>query len=128
MVAADSEEKARELVGNNSLAQLLADRVVVEIKQVSRKSRRGFPMSPPWAMTLHKVQGATLPEAILQLGGMADAHFLYMALSRVTELEKLWILGYVDIVVFEHPLSSKCGCGDEKTPKAGAKNNKGAPH
>ena len=95
VVAAAEEHEAKEKVRERGLEDLLAKGEVVAMKKVLRGQRRGFPFSPSWVMTLHKVQGATLQEAVLHMEGKVDAHSIYMGLSRVRELGKLWILGDV---------------------------------
>jgi hypothetical protein len=84
VVAANDEAEAREK------AETAVN--LVELKQVVRDGRRAFPVCPVWAMTLHKVQGATLDEAVIALGRRLCAHSVYMALSRVRKLDCLWLL------------------------------------
>ena len=90
LVAAAAEEtEAKQKVGDKQLDELVAAHVVVEMLQVRRGGRKGFPMSPAWAMTLYKVQGATLEEAVLHFEGKVDTHSVYMEISRVREIDKL---------------------------------------
>ena len=60
VVAATDREDAQ------TKAQTAAN--LVELKQVVREGRRVFPVCPVWSMTLHKVHGATLDEAVIVLG------------------------------------------------------------
>lgn len=84
VVAAKDEEDAQE--------RAKTAKNLVTLKQVVREGRRAFPICPVWAMTLHKVQGATLDRAIIVLGRRLCAHSVYMALSRVRNLDHLWVL------------------------------------
>ena len=54
------------------------------------RKRTQFPLTLSWALTLHKVQGQTLPKAVVSLG--SQEHFLnssLVALSRVRRKEDL---------------------------------------
>jgi hypothetical protein len=52
----------------------------------------GFPLTLAWAVTGHKVQGATLESAAIYLGPQVFAPgWAYVALSRVKNLDKLYI-------------------------------------
>ena len=92
VVSASNVESAKER------AQVAAN--LVALKQVVREGRRAFPLCPVWAMTLHKVQGATLDEAVIVLGRRMCGHSVCMALSRVGELDCLWLLEDVPTSLF----------------------------
>jgi hypothetical protein len=100
VVAASNKEDAQ------NRAQTAAN--LVELKQVVREGRRAFPICPVWAMTLHKVQGATLDEAVIVLGRRMCAHSVYMALSRVRELDCLWLLEDMPTSLFLALRFDKC--------------------
>ena len=59
-------------------------------------------------MTLHKVQGATLDEAVIVLGRRMCGHSVCMALSRVGELDCLWLLENVPTSLFLALRFDKC--------------------
>ena len=62
-----------------------------------RVSRLQFPLMLSWAVTIHKVQGATLPEIVVDMQwekGNFSAGMAYVAFSRVRSLENLYILNY----------------------------------
>jgi hypothetical protein len=99
-VAASNKEDAQ------NKAQTAAN--LVALKQVVREGRRAFPICPVWAMTLHKVQGATLDEAVIVLGRRMCAHSVYMALSRVRELDCLWLLEDMPTSLFLALRFDKC--------------------
>ena len=56
-----------------------------------------FPLSLAWAVTIHKCQGLTLPEIVVDMSpekGTYAPGQAYVALSRVRELDKLHIINY----------------------------------
>jgi ATP-dependent DNA helicase PIF1 len=56
-------------------------------------SRLQFPFMLAWAVTCHRSQGKTLESAIVDVGSSFTDGQSYVALSRVTELNKLFISG-----------------------------------
>ena len=56
-----------------------------------------FPLVLAWAITIHKCQGLTLPEIVVDMTP-AKGHYTvgqaYVAFSRVTQLDKLHIINY----------------------------------
>lgn len=64
---------------------------------------RQFPVQLAWAVTIHKLQGATLTHAAVDLSNLWDAGQAYVALSRVRRPEDVAVLGW-DIRSFStHP-------------------------
>ena len=62
-----------------------------------RISRTQFPLVLCWAITIHKCQGMTLPEIVVDMDpkkGKFNNGQAYVAFSRVTALDKLHILNY----------------------------------
>ena len=60
-------------------------------------TRRNFPLCLAWAVTIHKVQGMTVDEIVVDMSpdkGVYDNEQAYVALSRVTSYEKLHIVNY----------------------------------
>ena len=56
-----------------------------------------IPTSLAWAVTIHKCQGLTLPEIVVDMTP-SKGHYTvgqaYVAFSRVTQLDKLHIINY----------------------------------
>ena len=62
-----------------------------------RASRTQFPLCLAWAMTIHKCQGLTMPEVVVDMQrskGLFNAGQAYVAFSRVTSKSGLHILNY----------------------------------
>ena len=79
------------------------DSVPIQKIQVSfsvdhiRVSQTQFPLFLCWAVTIHKCQGMTLPEIVVDMSpnkGRFNEGQAYVAFSRVTSLEKLHIVNY----------------------------------
>ena len=64
-------------------------------KTSCQASRTQFPLVLAWAITIHKCQGLTLPEIVVDMTP-AKGHYTvgqaYVAFSRVTQLDKLHII------------------------------------
>ena len=62
--------------------------------------RLQFPITLAWACTLHKVQGLTLNEVAVNFELRKQKSFnpeqIYVALSRVTSLQGLYIVGNIE--------------------------------
>ena len=76
-------------------------------KKTCQTTRSQFPLTLAWAVTIHKCQGLTLPEIVIDMTP-AKCRFkpgeAYVAFSRVRTLEKLHIINYTQnqIHVSEH--------------------------
>jgi ATP-dependent DNA helicase PIF1 len=56
---------------------------------------RMMPLILSWAVTIHKIQGATLESAVMDLGNTVFEYGqMYVALSRVKSLEGLYLEGF----------------------------------
>jgi hypothetical protein len=100
VVAAKSKEEATAKVEEDDLSDLLADKVVVPLMPVKRQGRKAIPYAPVWCMTVHKVQGATLDRAVLNVADQVSAPVLYTAITRVRSLDKLWFLQKLSPTLF----------------------------
>lgn len=55
-------------------------------------TRRQFPLRMACAKTIHKAQGSTVKQIVLDLGSRKQEHMHYVGLSRVRKLQDLFIL------------------------------------
>ena len=80
-----------------------------------------FPLILCWAVTIHKCQGMTLPEIVVDMhpkkGTFRDGQ-AYVAFSCVTSLDKLHIINYTheQIHVSHHVQDEMCVREDQKLP------------
>lgn len=57
--------------------------------------RQQFPLVAAWASTIHKVQGASLQRAAISIGkDVFEKGMAYVALSRVTKLENVYLISF----------------------------------
>ncbi len=89
---------------------LVADKVTVEpaewVVEENGKVRAGIsqlPLRLAWAITVHKSQGMSLDEAVMDLSQVFEYGQGYVALSRVRRLSGLHLLGLNDRVFKVHP-------------------------
>ena len=68
---------------------------VATIKQI--------PLRLAWAMTIHKSQGMSLDEAMMDISNVFEYGQGYVALSRVRTLAGLHLIGYNDMALKVHP-------------------------
>ena len=62
-------------------------------------ARQQIPLKLAWAVTIHKVQGHTAEQAVISMKGLKTA-MAYVALSRVTHLDGLYLLDYNPRAIF----------------------------
>ena len=62
-------------------------------------TRQQMPLKLAWAVTVHKVQGQTTDKAVISMEGLKAA-MAYVALSRVTTLEGLYLTNYDPSTIF----------------------------
>jgi hypothetical protein len=59
-------------------------------------SRKQYPFKLGWAITIHKSQGMTLDSAIIQLEKVVFNGQAYVAISRVRDINRLYVMGKLD--------------------------------
>lgn len=76
--------------------------------KTARVVRKQFPLRPAAAKTIHRSQGDTLNEVVVNLyGTKAFHHIHYVALSRVTTIERLYITDLSETKIALNP-KNKC--------------------
>jgi len=79
----------------NDVVHVMTSRGVCKLTRSKRAGVRQFPIMLAYAITIHRVQGATLSDCIIDMGGSCRNHRifaigqLYVALSRVRSLQSL---------------------------------------
>lgn len=76
---------------------------VVEENGKVKGSINQFPLRLAWAITVHKSQGMTLDEAVMDLRRVFEYGQGYVALSRVRRLSGLHIFGWNKLALQVHP-------------------------
>jgi len=64
---------------------------------------RNFPISLAWAVTIHKAQGSTLDKIWVDIRRLWEPGQAYVALSRVTDPNELWVEGWDARSIFTDP-------------------------
>ena len=103
LVKFDSSKAGETVIANSSYKHLCDKSVPIKKIQVTfqvhgkesfQGSRTQFPLFLAWAVTIHKCQGLTVDEIVVDMKGRYQHGQAYVALSRVTTYEKLHIKNY----------------------------------
>jgi hypothetical protein len=89
---------------------IFAEEEIWSIEDESGKTLASFkqiPLRLAWAITVHKSQGMTLDEACVDLSKTFEKGQGYVALSRLTSIEGLKLIGFNDIALEAEELSLK---------------------
>ena len=66
-------------------------------------TRHQYPLRLAWACTVHKTQGMTLQKCVVSFKGTFLAGMQYVALSRVTSLQGLYVTDYSESALYCEP-------------------------
>ncbi|KKT26751.1 MAG: AAA ATPase [Parcubacteria group bacterium GW2011_GWA2_43_9b] len=76
---------------------------VIEEGGITRAQITQLPLRLAWAITVHKSQGMSMDEAVMDLSGVFEFGQGYVAFSRVRRLAGLHILGWNEKTFLVHP-------------------------
>jgi len=96
LVKFDSPKVGQQLLGR-SVGTSGAVKIVRYEGPLSNKKghkRRQFPLKLAWACTIHKTQGMTTDQCVFDMKGVFSSGQSYVALSRVTTLQGLFLTNY----------------------------------
>ena len=122
LVAFDSEHVAQEArhtsfyhsINQNAVSVHQTQATLPVDKKASfQATRTQFPLTLAWAVAIHKCQGLTLPEIVIDMThakGKFKPGEPYVAFRRVKTLEKLHIINYT----WSNPCVRTCRKRDEK--------------
>jgi ATP-dependent DNA helicase PIF1 len=94
----------RPLVLFSNGRQLLMDKIWFQSEPYPTLAVGQYPLMLAWAVTIHKIQGCTLTEAQLDIGGgIFEYGQTYVALSRVKSLDGLYLINFNHLRIKAHP-------------------------
>ena len=97
-------EKSRNSVIPFGSVKVIPYEETMDFVQQERKGgiRRQFPLRLAWACTIHKVQGLTVEQIVISMKSMLESGHAYVAFSRVTNIEGLYLLDYVPEKIYRN--------------------------
>ena len=100
-----SEKLLPVVVFSNGVKMMVSEESQFQGGASGAMTRLQLPLKLAWSLTVHKSQGMTIERAELQLDDAFDFGQVYVALSRITSLDGLWVRGgrITQSVVKAHP-------------------------
>lgn len=100
-----SGERGLPIVETREGAHILAEPMEWAIEEEGRVKAKisQIPLRLAWAITIHKSQGMSMDEAVIDLSGAFEYGQGYVALSRIRRLSGLYLLGANDRAFMVHP-------------------------
>ncbi|XP_024116598.1 uncharacterized protein LOC112138269 [Oryzias melastigma] len=107
VITSDSDQRVikvglkmdNDTAGGQSDNVVYVERVEENLKQKG-VVRRQFPVKLAYACTIHKVQGMTTTKAVVSLKHVFEAGMSYVAISRVTSLNGLFLLDFDESKIY----------------------------
>ena len=94
----------RPLVLFSNGRQLHMEKTWFQSEQYPTLAIGQYPLMLAWAVTIHKIQGCTLTQAQLDIGGgIFEYGQTYVALSRVKSLDGLYLINFNHLRIKAHP-------------------------
>lgn len=91
-IGSKSREKHKSPPNVNQMSTVIKPHTEVIQKSPYQITRHQYPFMLAWAITIHKTQGLTTDKAIVSLKGIFKPGMAYVALSRVTTGQGLYLL------------------------------------
>ena len=103
IVEMDDEKLGITLLKGREIQLEKADFTLLDADGTPVVTARNFPISLAWAVTIHKAQGSTLDIIWVDIRRLWEPGQAYVALSRVTDPDGLWIEGWDARSIFTDP-------------------------
>lgn len=97
------EKLVIELLKGRVIELEKADFTLLDADGTPVVTARNFPISLAWAVTIHKAQGSTLDKIWVDIRRLWEPGQAYVALSRVTDPNELWVEGWDARSIFTDP-------------------------
>lgn len=102
----EDESLGIELLSEDFVEVEKTDFTLLDADGKSVASAHNFPVTLAWAMTIHKSQGATIDQALVDLRRLWEPGQAYVALSRVRDPSGLFVEGWTPSSIITDPYVS----------------------